>query len=86
MERVTSTRQRLVLRGVGKEYPSRAGAVHALAGIDLTVQRGEFVSVVGASGSGKSTLLSLIAGLATPTSGEILLDDYPVTGPGPDRG
>jgi NitT/TauT family transport system ATP-binding protein len=60
--------------------------VRALDGIDLTVSRGEFVSVVGASGSGKSTLLSLIAGLTKPTSGAILLDDYPVTGPGPDRG
>jgi NitT/TauT family transport system ATP-binding protein len=86
----------LVLRGVSKHFgpPSRTsryfqghtGTVHALDEIDLTVSRGEFVSVVGASGSGKSTLLSLIAGLATPTSGSVLLDDRPVAGPGPDRG
>jgi NitT/TauT family transport system ATP-binding protein len=72
----------LQLRGVTKTFPT----VRALEHIDLTVPRGEFVSVVGASGSGKSTLLSLIAGLARPTSGEVLLDDRPVTGPGPDRG
>jgi NitT/TauT family transport system ATP-binding protein len=71
---------------VSKEFPGRTGPVPALEDIKLTVDRGEFVSVVGASGSGKSTLLSLIAGLSTPTSGEVLLDDRPVTGPGPDRG
>jgi NitT/TauT family transport system ATP-binding protein len=72
----------LQLRAVTKTFQT----VRALEHIDLTVPRGEFVSVVGASGSGKSTLLSLIAGLARPTSGEVLLDDRPVTGPGPDRG
>lgn len=83
---MTSTRQRLELRGVGKHFAGRSGPVHALDSIDLTVPRGEFVSVVGASGSGKSTLLSLIAGLSRPTSGEVRLDDDVVTGPGPDRG
>jgi NitT/TauT family transport system ATP-binding protein len=76
----------LELRGVGKDFRRRGGTVRALEGIDLRVERGEFVCVVGASGSGKSTLLSLIAGLARPTTGEVRLDDRPVTGPGPDRG
>ncbi len=69
-----------------KSFPGRDGPVQALAHIDLTVPRGEFVSVVGASGSGKSTLLSLIAGLARPTSRRGAAGRNPVTGPGPDRG
>jgi NitT/TauT family transport system ATP-binding protein len=73
----------LTLVGVGKEY---VPGVKALDDINLRVERGAFVSIVGASGSGKSTLLALVAGLDRPTSGEVLLDDNPVTGPGPDRG
>jgi NitT/TauT family transport system ATP-binding protein len=73
----------LELSGVTKDYP---GGTRALSGIDLTVPRGAFVSIVGASGSGKSTLLSLVAGLARPTAGTVTLDGHPVTGPGPDRG
>ncbi|HYN94698.1 MAG TPA: ABC transporter ATP-binding protein [Pilimelia sp.] len=76
----------LELVGVGKSFRRRGTVVTALAGIDLSVPRGQFLCVVGASGSGKSTLLALIAGLATPTTGQVLLDGVPVTGPGPDRG
>jgi NitT/TauT family transport system ATP-binding protein len=76
----------LQLAAVGKDFATRSGPVRALTGIDLTVPSGQFVCVVGASGSGKSTLLSLVAGLATPSTGQILLDGTPVTGPGPDRG
>ena len=72
----------LSLSGVGMRY----GAFEALADIDLSVEPGEFVCLVGASGSGKSTLLSLIAGLTLPTSGDITLSGAEVTGPGPDRG
>jgi NitT/TauT family transport system ATP-binding protein len=76
----------LELRAVGKEYRGHGGPIVALDGIDLRVERGSFVCVVGASGSGKSTLLSLIAGLSQPTRGTITLDGRPVSGPGPDRG
>lgn len=53
--------------------------------INLVVEKGEFVCIVGASGCGKSTLLNLVAGLLKPTSGEILLDGREITGPGADR-
>ncbi len=56
-----------------------------LQDISLEVQKGEFICIVGPSGCGKSTLLNLVAGLDTPSSGEILLDGQPVTGPGADR-
>jgi len=76
----------LELRGVGKQFTRRGEPVQALDNIDLRVERGEFVCVVGASGSGKSTLLSLIAGLSPVSTGQVRLDDRPVSGPGPDRG
>ena len=76
------------LHGVGKVYVSaRDGdTVEALAGIDFSVARGEFLAVVGPSGCGKSTLLSLIAGFSAPTAGEVLFDRRPIVGPGPERG
>ena len=76
------------LHGVGKVYVSaRDGdSAEALAGIDFSVARGEFLAVVGPSGCGKSTLLSLIAGFSAPTAGEVLFDRRPIVGPGPERG
>jgi NitT/TauT family transport system ATP-binding protein len=58
----------------------------ALEGIDLKIAAGEFLVVVGPSGCGKSTLLDLLGGLTRPSTGRILLDGRPVTGPGLDRG
>ena len=85
-ERAEHEKRVLEVRGVGRDFSVRGRTVTALDGVDLKVSRGEFVCVVGASGSGKSTLLSLIAGLDSPTRGEITLDGRPVTGPSPDRG
>jgi NitT/TauT family transport system ATP-binding protein len=60
-------------------------SVEALRGIDLSINEGEFVSIVGASGSGKSTLLRIIDGLLEPTGGAVLVDGVKVDRPGPDR-
>ncbi|WP_426003700.1 ABC transporter ATP-binding protein [Paenarthrobacter sp. NyZ202] len=69
-------------RGAKSTAPTRLTAIDAL---NLEVRDGEFLTLVGPSGSGKTTLLDLLAGLSTPTSGEVLVDGKPVTGPGKDR-
>ena len=62
------------LRGVSRVFQSAAEPVHALREVDLAINRGEFVAIVGASGGGKTTLLSIIGGLDVPSSGHYLLD------------
>jgi putative ABC transport system ATP-binding protein len=64
----------LDLRHVVKTFESPAGIFTALNGIDLRVDRGDFVAVIGKSGSGKSTLLNMIAGIDRPTSGEVIIN------------
>jgi NitT/TauT family transport system ATP-binding protein len=76
----------LEISNLYKDFTTKKGTVTALKNINLHVDAGEFVCVVGASGSGKSTLLRLVAGLDFPTSGTITVDDAIVTGPGVDRG
>ena len=65
-------------KGVKKIYRSEAGEFEALKGIDLQVERGEFVAVVGKSGSGKSTLINMITGIDRPTHGEVWVAGTPV--------
>jgi len=69
----------LRLRTVTKEYDTGSEVVRALRSVDLRVERGEFLSVVGPSGSGKSTMLNVLGLLDVPTSGEVLLDGQDVT-------
>lgn len=70
---------------VGKTYVSGTRRTEVLSDIRLTIDKGEFVSIIGHSGCGKSTLLNLIAGLTEVTTGGILLDGREVKAPGPDR-
>jgi nitrate/nitrite transport system ATP-binding protein len=66
-------------------FTTRKGRFHALRQIDLKVERGEFVTLIGHSGCGKSTLLNLIAGLLLPTSGGVICDGREIAAPGPER-
>ena len=61
------------VKGLYKFYKAGENIVHALDGLDFTINKGEFVAIVGPSGSGKSTLLNMLAGLEKPTKGEIII-------------
>jgi len=77
----------LVVRGVGKVFAGRKQQpVQALESVDLHVDAGELVCLLGASGCGKSTLLSIIGGLEDATTGDVLIAEEKVIGPGADRG
>ncbi|WP_045825104.1 ABC transporter ATP-binding protein [Teredinibacter turnerae] len=73
-------------RNVSKSYGSGDNVTEVLSDINLEIQEGEFVALVGFSGSGKTTLISTMAGLITPDSGEALFKGQPVTAPSPERG
>ena len=79
---------RLSVRAVGKVFAGQRGAASTLAlqPVSLEVADNDFITVLGPSGCGKSTLLRLVAGLETPSGGEILLDGARIEGPGADRG
>jgi putative ABC transport system ATP-binding protein len=66
------------LRQVVKTYQSSAGTFTALKGVDLQVESGAFVSIIGKSGSGKSTLINVITGIDRPTSGEVIVDQVQI--------
>lgn len=65
---------RLRIRGVGRDFHTKAGTTHAVSGVDLDIMLGEFVALIGRSGCGKTTLLRMIGGLLSPTAGTIEVD------------
>ncbi|MFT6028654.1 MAG: NitT/TauT family transport system ATP-binding protein [Oleiphilaceae bacterium] len=76
----------LEVKDLYKTFESSQGEVTALKNINFKTHRREFVCVIGPSGCGKSTLIRILAGLETPSSGQVLLDGEPKSEPGPDRG
>jgi bicarbonate transport system ATP-binding protein len=75
----------LRFENVSKVYPTPNGPYPVLDGIELGINEGEFMCVIGHSGCGKSTLLNMVSGFATPSSGQVVLHGNPITRPGPDR-
>src|SRR5258706_8393444 len=76
----------LKITDVSKTFQIGGERVEALHHVDLLINKGEFVCLIGASGCGKSTLLRIVAGFEPPTSGDVRVYDAPITGPGSDRG
>ncbi|MCK8786996.1 ABC transporter ATP-binding protein [Roseomonas sp. NAR14] len=81
-----AARGRVELRGVGKRFRVDGRELTVLDGIDLVIEPGEFVTILGASGCGKSTLLRLLAGLEHPDAGEVRHDGRAIAGTGLERG
>jgi ABC-type nitrate/sulfonate/bicarbonate transport system ATPase subunit len=77
---------KIQVRGVSRSFATDGTSAPALLDIDLDVAERELVCILGPSGCGKSTLLNIVAGFLQPTSGTVLVDGRPVTGPGADRG
>jgi NitT/TauT family transport system ATP-binding protein len=74
------------LRGVSKQFELQGQRIEALRDARLSVNKGEFVCLIGASGCGKSTLLRIVAGFEQPSAGQALMWGMPIAGPGPERG
>ena len=75
----------LSFQNMGLAYPTPKGPYPVLENINLEIESGEFICVIGHSGCGKSTLLNTVSGFAKPTSGQVLLHGQPIQRPGPDR-
>jgi NitT/TauT family transport system ATP-binding protein len=76
----------LAIRDVSKVFDIDGEQVEALHRVNIAIDKGEFVCLIGASGCGKSTLLRIIAGFETPSAGKVSVYDHPIEGPGSDRG
>ena len=75
----------ITIKDVSKVYETPKGPYVVLDGVNLTINEGEFICLIGHSGCGKSTLLNMIAGFNGPTNGEVALEGSQITEPGPDR-
>lgn len=75
----------LSLENVGMDFHVGGRVFHAVTDVNLAIDRGQFVSIIGHSGCGKSTLLNIVAGLTRCTAGGVILDGQEVNSPGPDR-
>ncbi|HEX9062674.1 MAG TPA: ABC transporter ATP-binding protein [Clostridia bacterium] len=88
----TDSKGKIEIKGISRVYNIRRNNSQekseftAIENVNLTIEKGEFISIVGPSGCGKSTLLDIIAGLAHPNKGEIYIDNKLITGPALDRG
>jgi len=80
-----TSRAYLSIENLGVTFNARGQTSEVLRGVDLTVDRGEFISIIGHSGCGKSTLLNVVAGLLPVSMGAVILDKQAVDAPGPDR-
>lgn len=78
-------RSYLALEGIGVTFPTKKGSFTALQDVDLSIEKGQFVALIGHSGCGKSTLMNIIAGLVKPSRGVVFLDGETIDRPGPDR-
>jgi NitT/TauT family transport system ATP-binding protein len=76
----------LEVKDLYKYFTTAEGEITALKNINFKAHRREFVCVIGASGCGKSTLIRILSGLESASTGQVLLDGEPISGPGPDRG
>ncbi|MCT0206923.1 nitrate ABC transporter ATP-binding protein [Synechococcus sp. CS-1332] len=81
----TAPQPLLRFEALGKVYPTPTGPYPVLENVNLQVEQGEFICVIGHSGCGKSTLLNMVSGFARPSSGQVLLNGTPIEKPGPDR-
>jgi NitT/TauT family transport system ATP-binding protein len=77
---------KIFLKGACLDYSDNGSVFTALKNLDLSVEEGEFVSIIGSSGCGKSTILNVLSGILPLTKGEFLIDGAPVEGPGRNRG
>jgi nitrate/nitrite transport system ATP-binding protein len=76
----------LELQNISRHFGVGSGKTEVLTDVNLSVKAGEFVAVIGYSGSGKTTLINMLSGLVPPSSGKVMMNGKPVTGPGPERG
>src|SRR5260370_11980458 len=81
-----SQRPHVQIRGVTKRFAVGDDEIEALGRIDVAIDEGQFVCLIGASGCGKSTLLRIVAGFEEPTTGDVSVAGKLITGPGSDRG